>query len=122
MGASDLAKIRRGFGAKLLVLCAIGVGSAVTVSGVTGCIATTHAQPPRGVIVTGPPPAPIAEAQPPPPGPQALWVPGYWHWSGVQYAWVPGRWEERAPGAQWYAPHYTQSQGSYFYEPGGWHR
>lgn len=86
------------------------------------CIMTTHPPPPRGVIVTGPPPAPIVEQQPPPPAPNALWVSGYWHWTGVQYAWVPGRWEVTAPGAQWYAPRYSHSQGSYFYEPGGWHR
>lgn len=100
---------------------AVALGAAVVVAS-SGCIMTTNPPPPRGVIVSGPPPAPIAEAQPPPPAPQALWVAGYWHWTGVQYAWIPGRWEVKTPGQQWYGPNYTRSQGSYFYEPGRWQR
>ena len=90
-----------------------------------GCVATVYAPPPRGVIVSGPPPAPILEArsQPPPPGTGAMWVNGYWHWTGMQYTWIPGHWEVAPPvGATWVGPRYVLSDGVYVYQPGGWRR
>jgi hypothetical protein len=85
-----------------------------------GCVATATPVPARGVVVTGPPPQPIPEARTAPPGANAAWVEGYWHWTGAQYAWIPGHWESAPPGARWYAPRYVSSDGAYFYEPGGW--
>jgi WXXGXW repeat (2 copies) len=77
--------------------------------------------PARGVAVSGPPPAPIAEAQPPgAPAPGTAWVAGYWHWTGMQYAWIPGHWENAPPGAAWTAPRYVKADGAYFYEAGRW--
>ena len=87
----------------------------------TGCVVTTNPPPARSVVVTGPPPAPLADNQPAPPAPSAVCVPGYWHWTGMQYAWIPGRWEASPPGAAWYAPRYSEQGGTYFYQPGGWH-
>lgn len=70
--------------------------------------------------MSGPPPAPVQEQPPPPPGPQASWVPGYWHWTGMQYAWIPGHWENPPPGTAWAAPQYTTRDGRTVYENGGW--
>jgi hypothetical protein len=84
------------------------------------CVATAPATPARAVVVSGPPPDPIAEERPASPGAHAVWVPGYWHWTGIQYAWIPGHWENPPPGAAWAAPRYTSREGTYFYEPGGW--
>jgi hypothetical protein len=75
-----------------------------------------------GVAVTGPPPEPMRETRPLPPDAQAVWVAGYWHWSGMQYTWIPGHWENAPPGARWRAPRYSIREGTYFYEPGGWSR
>jgi hypothetical protein len=86
-----------------------------------GCVATAQAPPPRGVAVSGPPPAPLNEERPTPPGAGAQWVAGYWHWTGMQYAWIPGHWETPPPGAVWAAPRYVRSEGAYFYEAGAWH-
>ncbi len=33
----------------------------------------------------------------PAPTPGAVFVRGYWHWSGVRYVWTPGHWEQGRP-------------------------
>jgi hypothetical protein len=92
------------------------VGAAPTVA----CVVNEPESPPRGVVVSGPPPAPVHEERPAAPGPQALWVAGYWHWTGMQYAWIPGHWEAPPAGAVWAAPKVTTQDGRYIYESGGW--
>lgn len=51
-----------------------------------------------------PPPLPEYD-QPPAPGPDYIWTPGYWAWGPAGYYWVPGAWVE-APyyGALWTPP------------------
>ena len=90
----------------------------------SGCVveAGTSASVGGGVAVSGPPPQPMPEARPQPPDAQAVWVAGYWHWSGMQYTWIPGHWENAPPGASWRAPRYSIREGTYFYEPGSWSR
>jgi hypothetical protein len=87
----------------------------------SGCVVNEPESPPRGVVVSGPPPAPVREERPPPPDAQAMWVSGYWHWTGMQYAWIPGHWEAPPAGARWAAPRVTTlKDGRYVYEAGGW--
>lgn len=85
-----------------------------------GCVATASSPAPRGVVVNGPPPPPIQEVRSAPPSAGAIWVDGYWHWTGAQYAWIPGHWENAPPGQRWYAPSYSAADGAYFYRQGGW--
>ena len=85
-----------------------------------GCVVNEAEAPTRGVVVSGPPPAPVAEQRPAAPSPQSVWVGGYWHWTGIQYSWIPGHWDAPPPGATWSAPIYTARDGKYFYESGGW--
>ncbi len=86
-----------------------------------GCVAAAAPPPARAIIVTGPPPAPIVEEPSPRPQAQAVWIAGYWHWTGIQYAWIPGHWEAApSSGATWRAPRYTRVEGAYVYEPGSW--
>jgi len=75
---------------------------------------------PGAVVVTSPPPPPVVEARSPAQDPQAIWVAGYWHWTGMQYTWIPGHWELAPAGARWRAPRYWVREGTYFYQPGGW--
>lgn len=91
---------------------------------VMGCVVESAAlPPPLGIAVGSPPPEPMQEIRPPPPqNAPAIWIAGYWHWTGVQYAWIPGHWENPPPGTRWRAPHYLLRDGTYFYEPGGWTR
>jgi hypothetical protein len=87
---------------------------------VAGCVVNEPESPPRGVVVSGPPPAPVREDRPPQPAHDSVWVAGYWHWTGMQYAWIPGHWDSPPPGSSWNAPKYSQRDGKYFYETGGW--
>jgi hypothetical protein len=99
-------------------IAAMGIG--VTALVCVGCVVNEPESPPRGVVVSGPPPAPVMEERPPPPVTEAVWVSGYWHWTGMQYAWIPGHWEAPPPGAVWAAPQVTVRDGRYIYESGGW--
>ena len=85
---------------------------------VNGCV--VEAGVTSGVAVSGPPPEPMQEVRPPFARPSAVWIPGYWHWTGLQYTWIPGHWEEAPSGARWRAPRYLLRDGVYYYEPGGW--
>ncbi len=92
----------------------------VNACGINGCVVNEPESPSRGLVVSGPPPPAVREERPPPPNPQAVWVGGYWHWTGMQYTWIPGHWDIAPPGAVWNAPVYSAKDGRYFYESGGW--
>jgi hypothetical protein len=64
-------------------------------------------------IRIGPPPAPRVYRVPPQPGPDYIWVEGYWYPQGSRYAWHDGYWT-RPPyeGADWVAPYHEG--GRYF--------
>jgi hypothetical protein len=102
------------------VVAVVAIGTLVLTLG--GCVVEAGVETGRGVAVSGPPPKPIEEQRPPSPGPSAVWVAGYWHWTGMQYTWIPGHWENARAGERWHAPVYTLRDGTYFYEPGGWQR
>ena len=85
------------------------------------CVVGEARAPERGVVVNGPPPAPIEERSPPPPGRASIWIAGYWHWVGDRYAWIPGHWDRPPVGMKgWQRPHYSFVDGTYRYEPGVW--
>ncbi len=62
-------------------------------------------------IRIGPPPAPRAYRQAPRPGPDFVWVDGYWYPVGHRYVWHEGYWT-RIPyqGARWVGPRYNDGQ------------
>ncbi len=64
--------------------------------------------PPPAAAVTGQqaPPAAVAEAQPAPPSNGAVWIPGYWAWTGSRYVWVAGTWSSPRPGFVWVPSHW----------------
>jgi hypothetical protein len=78
-----------------------------------------------------PPPGPqvIVEAPPPPrhehrgyaPGPEYVWIDGYWAWHGGHHEWVGGRWERPPHGRrEWVAPRWERHGGSYVFIEGSW--
>ncbi len=87
---------------------------------VAACVVNEPEAPSRGVVVSGPPPAPVREDRPAPPAGPSVWVNGYWHWTGVQYAWIPGHWDAPPPGSAWAGPVYSMRDGRYFYQSGSW--
>ena len=67
-----------------------------------------------------PPPLPDYD-QPPVPGGDYIWTPGYWAWSPDGYYWVPGAWVE-APyeGALWTPGYWGYWNNLYGFYPGYW--
>ena len=67
-----------------------------------------------GIRIGPPPPPREVRVLPPNPGPDFLWVEGYWYPVGNHYKWHDGYWS-RAPysGAHWVAPHHD---GDRFFE------
>jgi len=68
------------------------------------------------------PPAPYAEVQPAIPFAGAIWISGFWNWSGGRYSWVPGRYERPRAGYSWEPRRWTQSSRGGWQLGGGWHR
>jgi hypothetical protein len=72
-------------------------------------------------ITTGRPPAIRREVRVARPGPDYVWVGGFWDDNGGHWDWVPGRWERPAqPRGYWIAPRYVRSGRGTIYEPGHW--
>ena len=70
-----------------------------------------HAQVSFGISI-GPPPQPrVVRVLPARPGPEFVWIDGYWYPSGGRYRWHDGYWT-RPPydGARWIAPHHDGRQ------------
>ena len=70
-----------------------------------------------------PPPAPVREVMVARPHPDAVWVEGYYSYSGYggRYDWVPGHWEVPPPRYRTFVrPHWQPRGGSYVYVRGYW--
>jgi hypothetical protein len=73
-------------------------------------------------ITVAPPPLPVY-VQPPIPGPNYLWTPGYWAWDGDEgdYYWVPGAWVPAPePGLLWTPGYWGWRDGIYAWNDGYW--
>lgn len=72
--------------------------------------ASARAQVSFGIRI-GEPPAPRRYRVPPQPGPDYMWVEGYYYPQGPRYVWHDGYWT-RPPyeGAYWVAPYYVGGQ------------
>lgn len=66
---------------------------------------TSHAQISVGIQIGTPPPPRALAVIPPSPGPDFVWIEGYWYPVGRHYRWHGGYWT-RPPyaGARWVAP------------------
>ncbi len=75
-------------------------------------------------IGRAPPPLPIYD-QPPLPGRDYVWVPGYWAWSAAidDYAWVEGFWEHPPrTGLLWTPAWWGWDSDAYLFHQGYWGR
>jgi hypothetical protein len=70
---------------------------------------------------TDPPPPLPDYSQPPCPGDNYLWTPGYWNYASAGYYWVPGVWVT-APwvGALWTPPWWGYDGGVFLFHAGFW--
>jgi hypothetical protein len=73
--------------------------------------------PPPRLVVQAPPPMPAApaEARTAQPGPNYVWIPGYYDWRPADrtYVWLPGKWIVAPDGQTWVPGHWeTRRDGS----------
>jgi hypothetical protein len=76
-----------------------------------------------GVQVNLAPPALPVYVQPPLPGPDYIWTPGYWAWDPDygDYYWVPGTWVMApSPGYLWTPGYWGWADGVYVFHSGYW--
>jgi hypothetical protein len=96
-------------------------------------VAQPHPPPPPGLpappifgdlhvrIVPEAPPPRRHEVEIARPGPNHVWIKGYWHHTGQAWTWSDGRWTEPPrPHASWIAPRYQKVKGGTRYIPGHW--
>jgi YXWGXW repeat-containing protein len=69
------------------------------------CTHVARGQVSVGITIGSPPPPRVVRVLPPRPGPEFVWVGGYWYPAGRHYRWHAGYWT-RPPyvGARWIGP------------------
>src|ERR1700730_12675874 len=77
-------------------------------------VSTIDAQVSIGITIGPPPPPRVVRVLPESPGPEFVWIEGYWYPVGRHYRWHEGYWT-RPPyeGARWVGPRHD---GDEFYE------
>jgi hypothetical protein len=82
--------------------------------------ATAFGQISIGINIGPPPPPRVLAVRPVAPGPEFVWVDGYWYPQGRRYRWHEGYWT-RAPfaGARWVAPRHENDRWFEGYWDGG---
>jgi len=77
------------------------------------CTHVARGQASVGITIGPPPPPRVVRVLPPRPGPEFVWVDGYWYPVGRHYRWHAGYWT-RPPyaGARWIGPRH---EGGRFY-------
>ncbi|HEV2291745.1 MAG TPA: YXWGXW repeat-containing protein [Gemmatimonadales bacterium] len=108
----------------------------------SGCLV---APPPGEVVVVRRPPPDRVEVVTDRPGPDYIWIRGYWAWGGNDYTWIGGRWDRpvrptgddarrdddrgRSHGnphdngrrrTKWKDGHWTHYRGGWVWQPGAW--
>jgi YXWGXW repeat-containing protein len=74
------------------------------------------------VVVESEPPPPQVEVRPVAPYAEAVWIEGYWRWTGREYVWVRGHWDRPRHGWVWVAHHWERRGNHWHYVPGHWRR
>jgi WXXGXW repeat (2 copies) len=74
-------------------------------------VGVVDAQISIGIRIGPPPPPRVVRVLPATPGPEFMWVEGYWYPAGRHYRWHEGYWT-RPPyeGARWVEPHHDGEQ------------
>ena len=74
------------------------------------------------VFSPAPPPPLLVEAPGPPPSRDAVWIPGFWAWTGSRFAWVSGDWSAPYPGHAWVEGTWKRSGSGFTWVTGRWRR
>ena len=72
------------------------------------------------VIVDTSPPTEIVESMTVSPGPEYVWMKGYWKWEG-HWVWVSGHWHHRPHAhAEWTSGYWHERHGHWVWAEGRW--
>jgi hypothetical protein len=99
-----------------------------------GCTVDVYSPPQQGTVVIqeGGTPAPdeaVVEAPPPDqdvvvgvaPGPDYVWIGGYWGWNGGRYVWYGGHWDHHPYGrSRWVRGYWNHGGHGYVFVRGHW--
>ncbi len=69
-----------------------------------------------------PPPPLLVETQGTPPSREAVFIPGFWAWSGHRFAWVAGVWSAPYAGHAWVEGHWKRNGSAFNWVSGRWRR
>jgi hypothetical protein len=73
-----------------------------------------------GIRIGPPPPVRVMRIHPASPGPEYVWIGGYWYPNGNRYRWHEGYWTRPAyRGARWVEPHHDGERYFQGYWEGG---
>jgi hypothetical protein len=73
-----------------------------------------------GPVIEGPPASQV-EVLSSAPGPDYVWIDGYWGWRWGHYHWMGGHWERPPrPDAKWVKPRWERRGDHYFLIEGYW--
>ena len=97
---------------------------AVSLALFSGCTATRIIREPSGAAreagVPEMPPEPKVEVAGDAPGPDFVWVSGFWSWPG-RWEWVAGHWDKQpSPQATYVSGHWIQHNDYWAWVPGYW--
>jgi len=83
--------------------------------------ARVHAPPPVAHVTSpvAPPPL-LVESPGTPPGRDAVWIPGFWTWTGSRWAWALGNWSAPNQGRTWLEGTWKRSGRAFSWVPGRW--
>ncbi len=101
----------------------VGMAPIAGATAMMGAPSAAQAQIAIGIAVNLAPPALPIYVQPPIPGPDYIWQPGFWAWNGNvgDYYWVPGTWIlAPRPGLLWTPGYWGWGSGAYFFHQGYW--
>lgn len=74
----------------------------------------------RVYVRVAPPPI-VAERRGPAPGPDFVWVSGFYRWDGGRYTWAPGHYEHAPrPRARWVEGRWAHGRHGWYYVEGHW--
>jgi hypothetical protein len=72
------------------------------------------------VYVRSAPPPPRRIRIPPRPSATAVWVDGYWNWTGATFVWVDGFWERHPRSRAWVPDRWVHTDLGWYRRPGRW--
>jgi hypothetical protein len=69
-----------------------------------------------------PPPPLLVEAPGTPPSRDAVWIPGFWSWTGTRFTWVAGDWSAPLPGHRWVEGYWKRDGNGFSWVAGRWRK